>query len=74
MGQDNSELIVFEQPRDTVDFNWKYNILLRDSELGIAFKASNILDEEFLEPYESGLVYDRYKAGRSYGLSLSWKL
>lgn len=74
VGQDNSELIVFEQPRDTVDFNWKYNILLRDSELGIAFKASNILDEEFLEPYESGLVYDRYKAGRSYGLSLSWKL
>ena len=64
---------IFEQPRDSLDFNAKHKFDLGDSELSLGFKVTNILDEKSVEQYESGLIYDEYEIGQTYSLSLGWK-
>ena len=68
VGAENAPNIV-EGARGKLDFLARYIFDVFGFDAELEFKASNLLDED-VEWRQGGLLYERYKAGISYGLSL----
>ena len=68
VGAENAPNIV-EDARGKLDFLARYLFDVIGSDAQIEFKASNLLDNA-VEWRQGGLLYERYNAGISYGVSL----
>ena len=68
VGAENAPNIV-EDARGKLDFLARYRFDVFGFDAEIEFKASNLLDDD-VEWRQGGLLYERYSAGISYGLSL----
>ena len=68
VGAENAPNIV-EDARGKLDFLARYLFEVFGFDAELEFKASNLLDDD-VEWRQGGLLYERYNAGISYGLSL----
>ena len=68
VGAENAPNIV-EDARGKLDFLARYRVDVFGFDAEVEFKASNLLDDD-VRWRQGGLLYERYNAGISYGLSL----
>lgn len=71
IGRETGE--VYELPRESLNFNGKWNIEFSGSTVVLGFKATNLLDERAEYVTRNGLPYDNWDIGQTYSVSLEYK-